>query len=335
MKYLPKESKTEVIQSYIITTARYDFNVYEKRVLFAIIDMVQFLLSGQKLNGQFKLQKELFDLYDVEMPIAAMLHGEDDKNYGRIKNALESLQHKVIEYEDDEEWIAMPIIGFPKIKKHASVVQFRLHEYIYDALFNFSKGFKKYELQTVMSFESTYAMRFYELFSQQTTPLNYSIEALKKMFGVEGKYKNVNDFIKRVIIAAKKELDAKSPYSFEFNPMKTGPRFTSIRFYPVKTMNKAGDTAERHELSLQLSPSMVLQRATLDYLKNNYGMSTPEIRNNLLLFLEAEKDMPDLLHKLSEIKAASRKAKAKNVKGYLVNALRKALKKPVEKKPKK
>jgi len=36
---------------------------------------------------------------------------------------------------------------------------------------NFAKGYRKYELQTAMEFESVYAMRFYELLSGQKTPL--------------------------------------------------------------------------------------------------------------------------------------------------------------------
>ena len=39
-----------------------------------------------------------------------------------------------------------------------------------------------------MKFESTYAMRFYELLSGQTKPIMYSIDNLKIMFQVEDKY---------------------------------------------------------------------------------------------------------------------------------------------------
>ena len=51
--------------------------------------------------------------------------------------------------------------------------------------------------------------------SGQERPLIYTIEDLKIMFGVQDKYKRNPDFIKRIIVPAKEELDAKSPYSFE------------------------------------------------------------------------------------------------------------------------
>lgn len=31
----------DVLQSYIVTTARYDFSVYEKRILYRIVEVLQ------------------------------------------------------------------------------------------------------------------------------------------------------------------------------------------------------------------------------------------------------------------------------------------------------
>jgi plasmid replication initiation protein len=71
-----------------------------------------------------------------------------------------------------------------------------------------------------MSFKSQFSMRFYELLSNQKTPLIYSIEQLKEMFCVTDKYERINDFIRYVVDAAKKELDEVSPYTFEYTPLK-------------------------------------------------------------------------------------------------------------------
>lgn len=57
-----------------------------------------------------------------------------------------------------------------------------------------------------MSFKSQFSMRFYELLSNQKTPLIYSIEQLKEMFCVADKYERINDFIRYVVDAAKKSL---------------------------------------------------------------------------------------------------------------------------------
>ena len=315
--------KTEIIQSYIVTTARYEFNVYEKRALTRIVEMIQFLLQGKKLNQRYRIDKTLYDLYDVEMPIAALLSGEHDENYMRVKDALLRMSRKIFQYEDEEVWKAIPLILLPKIEKYNSVIKFRLHEDIYDALLNFSKGYKKYELQTLFQFESIYAMRFYELFYNQRTPLTYSIDNLKLMFGVEKKYSRDRDFIKRAVDAAKKELDEKSPYSFEYTPLKSGRKITSIKFYPITHPQNVNEEFEGERLKMQITPGFLIDRHIVNYLKEHYMFSTPEIKNNLGLFERANKEIPDLLMFLSEVKAKA--IRATNPKGYLINALKKKM----------
>ena len=318
--------RINVLQSYILTTARYDFNVYEKRILYRIVEGMQHMLKGEKLNTDLRcrINKQLFDLYDVEMPLSAFLNDEEDKHHDRAKDALRRMQQKIFEYEDAKEWRSMSLIITPKIGKYESIVKFRLHEDIYDALLNFSKGFKKYELKTAFEFKSVYAMRFYELFSGQRTPLIFSIRDLKLMFGVEKKYKLTADFIRYCVNTAQKELNEKSPYSFTYEPLKKGREIVSIRFYPVMIPANIDEEFEAKQLKQQLSPMWTIERQNLQYLKEHYMFSTPEIKNNIDLFERAQKEIPDLLYFMSEVKAKANKAG--NPKGYLINAMKRKMK---------
>ena len=38
----------DLIQSYIMTTAKYDFNVYEKRIIYRLVEMAQGELQGAR-----------------------------------------------------------------------------------------------------------------------------------------------------------------------------------------------------------------------------------------------------------------------------------------------
>jgi plasmid replication initiation protein len=286
--------------------------------------MTQNLLQGQKLNQDCRIQKELFDLYDVEMPISAFLNDEKDTNYSRTKTALMSMSRKIVQYEDVKEWRAIPLILTPRIRKYESIVKFRLHEDIYNALLNFSKGFKKYELNTAFKMESVYAMRLYELLSNQKRPLIYSIKDLKLMFGVENKYKLTADFIKRVIDTAQRELNEKSPYSFEYAPLKTGRKITSIKFYPLFIPKNQDENAETVRLKKRMTFVWGVERHIINYLKDNYNFTTPELKNNQELLEQAQKEIDDFLLFLSTVKAKANRAT--NPKGYLINALKKRLK---------
>ena len=148
------------IQSYIMTTAKYDFSVYEKRILYRIVEMAQGELQGVRFATDCKkIEHTLFDTVHITMPIASLLNGESDENYTRVKQALLSLQKKIFTYEDEKEWISISIIALPKIKKRSSVVSFQIDSHIWDCCLDFSKGFRKYELATAMKFKSVYSMQ--------------------------------------------------------------------------------------------------------------------------------------------------------------------------------
>lgn len=317
-----KITNKDVIQSYIITAAKYDFSVYEKRILFRLVELCQSQLKGQKLDSRFKISNDLYDDKCITMPISAFLKDDKDKNYTRVKEALRSLKYKEFEYEDDDIWQLISIIESPRIMKRSEFVEFRIDKKIYGAILDFSKGFRKLELKTAMSFESTYTMRFYELFSEKKEPIEYRIDHLKAMFKLEDKYSRINDFFKRVIDPAKKELDKSSPYSFEFKPIKKGRKITSIKFYPIFNTKNRDPEIESKKLKKQLSPAWELDKMTIDYLKQNYYFSSKEIQVQIDLFRFAERKLDFILFLSSMKHKCENKIKPK---GYLINAIKKEL----------
>lgn len=317
-----KIDNLDLIQSYILTTAKYDYTVYEKRILYRIIELMQDYTAGKKLNKRYSITKTIFDDIDVTMPASAFLKDEEDNNYTRTKAALLSLNSKVIEYSDKNMWGGFNLIERPEIYYKDGYVSFRISPKIAKAFLDFSKGYSKYELETAMSFESTYAMRFYELFSENKKPITYKIDYLKLLFRLENKYKLNADFIKRVVDIAKKELDEKSPYSFNYKPIKKGRTIESIMFTPIYQPQHRDPVLERKQLEKTVSLGHDIDYIVLKYLKETYFFSDQELKNNRTLFIEASKKM-DLMLFAAEIK---RKAEEKNSpKGYLINAIKKQL----------
>ena len=167
-------------------------------------------------------------------------------------------------------------------------------------------------------------MRFYELLSNQKSPLTYSVIQLKEMFCVADKYERINDFIRYVVEAAKKELDEVSPYTFEYTPVKSGRKITAIKFYPVYQPEHRDSDLEKHDLQKQVSLSWSLSSEVRNYLKNSIGYSDKEIKNNLDLFVSAQNLLTDFLGELAILKGKSREKK--NPKGYIINAIKGKLK---------
>lgn len=310
----------DVIQSYIMTTARYDFSADEKRILLKLVETWQHILEGQKLSG--RVEKTLFGDYSLEFPISYFVP-DNQTNYERIKKAFRALNEKKFEYEDDKIWEIIRIIEKPKIEKREKI-HFDLNAKIVECFLNFTKGYRRFELEVSLSFSSVYAMRLYELLSGQTNPLSYTIEDLKVMFQIPDKYKETKDFIKRVIEPAKKELDEKSPYTFTYNINKKGRSYHSITFFPVYQPCFRNEDLETKDLQKKVSISAILDRNEKDYLIKNFEFELSELKQNYKLFLQA-KESPEfhLINFVSAIKA--RALRAKNPKGYIINAIKKQI----------
>ena len=329
-----KNKQIEVIQSYVLTSAKYDFSVYEKRILFRIVEHLQNELDGKPLNKRCHIQKNLFDDRRFTMPISEFLNGEKDKNHARVKKALTDLRNKAFEYEDESVWEYLGIIERPSIDKYKTTVEFTVTPKLYECFLNFAKGYKRYELTTAFQFESVYAMRFYELLAGQINPLSYSVDALKDMFGLSDKYNRTSNFIARVVDVAKKELDAKSPYSFIYKTNRDedgGRKIHTLYFYPVRTEH-ADDFEEMKKVRRQSSPGWDLPQHVINYLKS-FGFESKDLKNNLdlLIWANANLDIPVFLSG----KKRYIEERAKNPVGYIIGVFKNARKKELEKSKKK
>lgn len=313
----------DIIQSYILTTAKYDFSAYEKRILYRLVELNQYILEGKKIGDGCKIDTTLFGNKEYTIPIKYFLKDDKDDNYKEVKKALNRLKKKEITYEDNDIWASLTIIAFPKIVKYSDTVTFTVDNMIHNALLNFSKGYRKYELTTAMQFESIYAMRFYELMSGQKQPITYSIENLKEMFQIQDKYERVNDFKKYVLDIAIRELDRCSPYTFTYKMNKTGRSFTSVTFFPKYQPQFRDSELDKKDLQKQISPAWDLPKNVLSYLKNSFGIDTKGIKQNIDLFKLASERF-DLIQFMANIKP--RANRAKNPIGYLINAIKKELK---------
>lgn len=323
-----EKASRQVVQSYIATTAMYDFNVYEKRVLYNLVKLAQSEIEGIRLaDNLYRIEHGLGEFLKIELPISDFLTDEDDKNHSRIKAALKALHQKTFTYRDDEVWECMSIISNPKIRLHSSRVSFIVNNKVWDVLLDFSRGFSRYDLEVAFSLESAYSMRFYEMLAGQEEPITYTIEALRKEFCLEDKYAMTKDFIRRVVESAKHELDMKSPVSFTYTPIKEGRKIVKLLFFPVKhPANERSDmffkqTIRRYGTAGQLS------EVEYRFLRE-IGFTEGGIKNNLPLLMDCQKHL-DLIYELALIKGKSRTKK--NPCGWCIRTLRGKLQDSLEK----
>ena len=323
-----EKASRQVVQSYIATTAMYDFNVYEKRVLYNLVKLAQSEIEGIRLaDNLYRIEHGLGEFLKIELPISDFLTDEDDKNHSRIKAALKALHQKTFTYRDDEVWECMSIISNPKIRLHSSRVSFIVNNKVWDVLLDFSRGFSRYDLEVAFSLESAYSMRFYEMFAGQEEPITYTIEALRKEFCLEDKYAMTKDFIRRVVESAKHELDMKSPVSFTYTPIKEGRKIVKLLFFPVKhPANERSDMFFKQAIR-RYGTAGQLSEVEYRFLRE-IGFTEGGIKNNLPLLMDCQKHL-DLIYELALIKGKSRTKK--NPCGWCIRTLRGKLHDSLEK----
>ena len=333
-KEISKEVITkEVVESYIFSTVRHDFGIYSERLLLRLVELAQREIRGLDFKGGTSIGKvEIGEWGDAEIvvPVKDILSGEEDKNYSKAKAAVRNLMGRFLEYEDEQKYKATQILNEVDVDKVAGKMVIRVNRNIWRAMLDFSKGFRKYELETAVKLRGKYSLRIYKLVSKQTEPITYSIADLRQMWGLTEKYKKVDDFVKNTIVSAKEELDRVSPYSFDYvlNAAKSAevnkgrkgrPAITSVTFFPVRRMaNETTDAVRK-----MVDPSLLLDRELYMMLKNQFYFDVQGIKANITLFDTAQKEC-EILDFLDGIAPAA--LRAANVQGYVINAIRKHLK---------
>ena len=332
----PVEENKNVIQSYMLTAARYDFSVYEKRILYRLVELAQAELQGKDFVEWIgmKVETNLFGDKDITMPVRCILANEEDKNYVLAKKAFKAMSSRTIEQTKGNVWYLDHMLERVRVNLGTGVAKFRVSPNVWNIVLDFTKGYRKYELKTTMQFKSVYSMRFYELLSGQTNPLKYSIEEFRKMFSLEKKFKAVADIERYVLEVAQKELDESSPYSFTWERQevasrgRNGKKVVGYTFYPKYIQKNKDPQLEQKELQAKVGNIAgaygMLDRAVSDYLLYNLNMTKEEINANKALFLTAQQTLPNLVEHLADLR--ERAVRSGKGTGWIINGLKGKLK---------
>jgi plasmid replication initiation protein len=135
-------------------------------------------------------------------------------------------------------------------------INFSISPRIKPYLLQLKGQFTSYRLNQIMSLQSSYSIRIYELL-RQFLPMNYknkniafreiTIEDLRGYMGVEdGKYPRFADLKNKIIVRCQKELLKETDLCFDFEPIRRGRRMHAIKF-TIKYNPKFNAQAEKQE----------------------------------------------------------------------------------------
>ncbi len=303
----------EMTQSVIFSLCRVKLSKYEQRILSKIVEYTQISLRGEAPRLVKKQVQHKDPNCRVRIPVKFILDEESD-HYNHVYEAVRSLMARRLEYRDPEQkkWFATPMVY--NATCGGGVLDFYVSQKLCEVILDFRAGWKGYDLGVALSLGSPAAVRFYVLMSRQNSPLTFTIEELKEMFGVSDKYKQTADFIKKVIEPARVQLEEAKVIGFTFVRNYEGQKVISLTFFPLAPSDqvKAIGSAET---------ASTIQKIRL-YMATYIGFTNREILV-LSKIIQTFAHVPDACNQLQHIEHISHRKK--DPKAYIVGAMKKEI----------
>jgi len=288
-----------------LTMSRIGFkSVYEKRVVYAIVESMSKYLKGiidTNVKGK-EINYQLGAFIDEVSYYAHSLEG-NRQNYPLLRKALDRLKEESIKIETHNETINTSFVLKYKWQKGSEIIKLNVDRELFQLLANIVKGYTLIQMKTALTLSSLHSMKIYELLCSYRKKKKFyiSLEELKFITNTLDKYPNTAHFKIRVLDTAKKELD-NNPHTdlkFTYKDVKKGKRIVGFDIY-VKKTNKS---VEEQKLKKQISPLWDVPLSVANYLKNEKIELKGQSLDIVKKWVEKENgNENEMLHKLLKFK---------------------------------
>jgi len=196
-----------------------DLKYYE----FKISDFIELL--GVENRG---LYTNIPDILGLDLKNGVNVLSIED--FSKITRGLMS---KVVTIKSDKGIEHMHWIEY--LKYYDGVVTIRIAPELKPYLLQLKEGdYTKYQLKNILPMDSKYAIRIYEIVKSNAfkwqKEFTIGVDKLKEILDIKEEYSKYNDFKRKVILIAQREINSKSDILFEFEEIKKGKKVTSLKF---------------------------------------------------------------------------------------------------------
>lgn len=308
----------DIVQSFLFSIGRCNLTVYEQRILCMIVKSARDRTARKLIKSEMYAWNIDEDNLAISVAMRDIL-SEGDQHYERVMDAFQRLMTRRFSVIDSSNgsWFSTPIVYNVTHNARSGVVHFYVAAKLMGAILDFSKGYRQYSIDTALALPSPVAVRLYILMCGCSSPLTFSVDNLKSMFGVDDKYKQTADFIKKVIEPARRILDDEGVTSFHFERIKTGTKVTALKFYPIRR-----DKKSENQLAAKISTSIYLNKDIQLYLMRVAGFSLRELSAHKVLLAEFAK-INEAMAIIADI--CNRATKRGRSKGWIISAIRSEL----------
>lgn len=220
-----KPIRALVTKSNSLVEARYQFSIWETRVFTRLVSLIQ---PEDEDFKRYRLRiRDLIDFFGVN----------DNDAYTKIKAVPENLLKKVVTIpyveNGEDRFLKTGLIAQASIpKKKEGYIELSFHPDLKPYLLQLKRTFLSYDIRNVLKISSVHSIRIYELLKQyeKIGYREFELDQLKKILGVQDKYKLYGHFKSRVLHKAQEDLKHYTDIRFTFEEIKEGRRVAALVF---------------------------------------------------------------------------------------------------------
>lgn len=266
----------------------------------------------KEINLQFSLE-----IGQIEVPLSLIT---TDTSHARahVRRAFQ-LQDKVFYADFKGAPVEIRAIAFPSTAKVNGkwCIRYYIHRSLWLALLDFSKGWRKLDIVSLLKIRRPTTMVLYFLISRQSSPQIYNSATLRNILHLGPGYEKRSNFIARVLRPAQEELAlCDTTFDFTFSTLSRTSHDDYI------TLTPRALTPERSEEVSQAADNLQhdLPAEVADYLNEKFN-ATPHDLAILTPLLSHHRTPYEAIDHIARIHTAALRARASNKMGYLITAL--------------
>lgn len=305
----------DIKESYSMAISRAKLTLYESKLLVHAINSGQSRIKGLALSKEKSTLEHTYNMVELSVSIADIV--EKNGHYEHVVTAAKRLCSRKFEWRaDNGAWVVTSWVMRASHRPKSGLIKLILDKTFYDCLYNFAYGYCHFDMTRALTFKYPSTYKLYPIINGQRHTMTYSIEGLKKLLGVEDKYKKTNDFIRKCIEPAHKELK-ESPEGnyFEYRQKKEGQKIVAL---DITTVWRETD------IEKQAAPHAIRTWLPEDFFKlliQHCGFTPYQLSRNKQLFENLSK-LPHGMTILLGIMERARRNRPKNMQGYIINAIK-------------
>lgn len=190
------------------------------------------------LISQIDKDDEEFDYQ--RLSIKDVIEKSEQRNqalYHRAEDLCKSLLDKKLEIKTEEDgkrvYDGINLMNRCKYKEGDGYIEAKFNEEMKPYLLQLKRRFTIYDAGYYVPLQSTHSMRIYELLKMREgiSVLRISVDELREILGLEGKYEYFSHLEHHVIQKAQEEVAGKTDISFTYDKEKEGRSVKRLRFF--------------------------------------------------------------------------------------------------------